>query len=95
MQIVIDIDEDIYEHAKNKSEDSRDEGTAMRAIEKGVILPKNHGRLIDAGALDKEVISHVHSGDAESPKDCAKFSMMIITAPTIVGADKEETDGTN
>lgn len=35
MQIVIEIPEHVYEHAKEMSEDSRDEGEAMRAIAKG------------------------------------------------------------
>lgn len=35
MKIVIDIPEEIIEHAKNKSEDSNDEYVAMRAIANG------------------------------------------------------------
>lgn len=35
MKLLIDIPEHIYEHAKEMSEDSRDEGEAMRAIAKG------------------------------------------------------------
>ena len=90
MRLVIDIPKKEYEKYKRIG-DSRD--ILFEAIRKGVLLPKGHGRLIDAGALDKEVINHVHSGNAESPKDCAKFSIMIITAPTIIEADKEAEDG--
>lgn len=35
MQLIIDIPEHVYEHAKEMTEDSRDEGEAMRAIAKG------------------------------------------------------------
>lgn len=35
MKLLIDIPEHIYEHAKEGSEDSRDEGEAMRAIANG------------------------------------------------------------
>ena len=35
MKLLIDIPEHIYEHAKEMSEDSRDEGEAMRAIANG------------------------------------------------------------
>jgi hypothetical protein len=35
MKLLIDIPEHIYEHAKEESEDSRDEGEAMRAIANG------------------------------------------------------------
>ena len=35
MKLLIDIPEHIYEHAKEGTEDSRDEGEAMRAIANG------------------------------------------------------------
>ena len=35
MKLLIDIPEHVYEHAKEESEDSRDEGEAMRAIANG------------------------------------------------------------
>lgn len=90
MKVVIDIPEDVLKRTVFYREfrDLNDCVTTIKALEKAVPLPKGHGRLIDAGALDKEVISHVHSGYAESPKDCAKFSMMIITAPTIIEAEE-------
>ena len=40
MKIVIDIDEEIIEHAKEHSEDSNDEWSALRAIENGTPLEK-------------------------------------------------------
>lgn len=46
MKLLIDIPEHIYEHAKEESEDSRDEGEAMRAIANGSPLSKGHGDLI-------------------------------------------------
>ena len=45
MKLVIEIPDHIYEHAKNRSEDSYDEWDAMRAIAKG--LPKLHGKWIE------------------------------------------------
>ena len=36
MKILIEINDDIYEHAKETSEDSRDEFNAMRAIANGI-----------------------------------------------------------
>ena len=36
MKLLIDIPDHIYEHAKEGSEDSRDEGEAMRAIANGI-----------------------------------------------------------
>lgn len=47
MKVLIEIPEHVYEHAKETSEDSIDETTAMRAIANGTPLPKGHGDLID------------------------------------------------
>lgn len=95
MKLVIDISEKIYDAIMSDEMPTIEQMSAIvLRIYQGIPLPKGHGRLIDAGALDKEVISHVHSGYAESPKDCAKFSMMIITAPTIIEADKAESEET-
>ena len=47
MQIVIEIDKDQYEQVKQYS-GSYDFGNA---IANGVVLPENHGRLIDADSL--------------------------------------------
>lgn len=38
MKLVIDIDEEVVEHAKEQSEDSHDEWKAMRAIANGTPL---------------------------------------------------------
>lgn len=53
MQIVIEIDEEVIEHAKEMTEGSIDEYKAIRAIANGTPLPKGHGRLIDADELLK------------------------------------------
>ena len=45
MKILIEITDDIYEHAKDTSEDSNDEFTAMRAIAHGT--PINDGGICD------------------------------------------------
>lgn len=41
MRVIVEIDEEIYEHARIKSEDSNDEWNAMRAIANGIPLPAN------------------------------------------------------
>ena len=38
MKIVIEIDEEIYEHIKDNSTDSNDEYTVMRAIANGTVI---------------------------------------------------------
>ena len=52
MQIVIEIDEDYYEIIKEWFDSGVGLGTGSTAIAKGTPLPKNHGRLIDADALN-------------------------------------------
>lgn len=45
MKLVIDIPEEVIEHAKNKSEDSNDEYVAMRAIANGTPIGEYRDRL--------------------------------------------------
>ena len=62
MKIVIDISENIYKLIRSADNASRDfvyKADLMRAINDGVLLPKNHGRLIDADYLKD--ISLVHN----------------------------------
>ena len=101
MQIVIDIDEKIYRHIVSmqfcipglRSGKSLLEQT-LKAIRTGTPLPKGHGRLIDADALN---ISHgvflprVNGNTLGCPAD-AVFVSDIDDAPTIIEADKESED---
>ena len=85
MQIVIDIDENIYtrlfDNCKNNLYDMR---AVCYAVRKGTIIPKGHGRLID-------------ESDIEWAKFKSKYSEYdelvhwedIEDAPTIISADKE------
>lgn len=79
MKLIVDISKYIYEHAKEKSEDSNDEWDAMRAIANGIPLPKGHDRLIEAKRL-KEVFRRNTGYD---------YHDLIDNAPTIIEADKE------
>ena len=101
MKLLIDIPEHIYEHAKEGSEDSRDEGEAMRAIANGSPLPKGHGRLIDADALKKYIDDcDCCVGCEDESYGCADkckcpdyldegMERIINNQPTIIEADKE------
>ena len=82
MQIVIDIDDHKYTQIKEDAEKFRSKGMVVphlyKVIESGVSLPKGHGRLIDADALNRKDVN------------CANVPMNFIdTAPTIIEADKE------
>lgn len=41
MNVLINISDEIYRHAKDGSEDSNDEWNAMRAIANGISIPDN------------------------------------------------------
>lgn len=78
MQIVIDIDDNLYTRLfDNGDEYVADMRRACVAIRKGAVLPKGHGRLIDADALDRRNVN------------CANVPMNFVdVAPTIIEADK-------
>ena len=74
MQIVIEIDENLYTRLFDVGvEYIEDMHEACVAIRKGTPLPKGHGRLIDADDIDNHIVGSVDT------RDC----------PTIIAADKE------
>ena len=80
MQIVIDIDENVFTRLfDNGIEDyeiAKDDLCAIaKTIRKGTPLPKGHGRLIDA---DKFISEHF-----------GEIARLVDDAPTIIEADTE------
>ena len=65
MTIVIDIPEHIYEHAKESSEDSRDEFDAMRAIANGTQqesrseIPNTCGDAVSRAIVQEEITKSI------------------------------------
>ena len=88
MQIVIDIPEESYNNLKIGCTQRVSDGEMIEAIVNGTPLPKGHGRLGDLDALEEE-ISSWGMNDYE-PLD---FIDAIDDAPTIIGADKAESEG--
>ena len=78
MKIVIDIDEESYEHIKAYSNEEV-LPIGWYAIINGTPLPKGHGRLIDADALQTEMEKDVRK--AMSFVDLKDF---VWLAPTII-----------
>lgn len=84
MKVVIDIDKIFYERAKQG--DLVAYYPIVHAIKNGVVLPENHGRLIDADEINLQDISPVDG-----------FSVYGATAedidltPTVLEAESEET----
>lgn len=96
MQIVIDIPDnyiDILSDIKNGSIASQ---MILKAVKKGTILPKGHGRLGDLDALEEEIVNGIKAGNYEKGyeefahiidmDDCVEC---ILYAETIIEADKE------
>jgi hypothetical protein len=78
MQIVIEIDDELYEIIKNpkKLETMYHAGRLCKAVNSGKVLPKGHGRLIDADAVLEEPFGNTY-------KD-------IDIAETIIEAESED-----
>lgn len=77
VDLVIKIPDYLYEDIKNSNTIFReDERTCYEAVKNGTPLPKGHGRLIDADALQE---------------DCLwwETDLEVSKAPTIIEADKE------
>lgn len=84
MKIVIDIPEVEYEKIMNGYMPLYEAANLIRDIQNGTPLPKGHGRLIDADALQK------FANEQEE-----KYGISIIDIdeqPTIIEADKEDNE---
>ena len=81
MQIVIDIPKELYDYMKNEKYnehlDKRFDSQIRYAVVNAIPLPKGHGRLIDGDELE----SHMKIG-----------YNIVKSAPTIIEADKAESD---
>ena len=96
MKIVIDISEELYEIIKElvKKQNSvfPEADSAEKIILNGTPLPKNHGRLIDADALEcHRQIQIVPCGNGKYTDITVYYQNDIDIAPTIIEADKEES----
>lgn len=90
MQIVIDIDEDLYDTIKNlevfittQRSGKRIINGSINAIKNGIRLPKGHGRLIDADAFERRFM---FDSDIEDMQDVI---YALRDYKTIIEADKE------
>lgn len=78
MQIVIDIPEKLACEGFERSFTEEEKNILIKAIGNGTPLPKGHGRLIDANALNRRNVN------------CANVPMNFIdVAPTILERDRE------
>lgn len=102
MQIVIEIDEELYEAIKSDRINYYDALDGFEAIANGTPLPKGHGRLIDADAEAKRwgLDKATKYGNETSEQQHFSFSTMMMyeiadildDADVILEADKEVSD---
>ena len=97
MQIVIDICEYTYKGILKGKEVDIDETEVINAVKNGVVLPKGHGRMIDADAFIKAECSQCDGNCGVCDCDClnckseyrCEFIKDIDSADVIIEADKE------
>lgn len=97
IEVVIKIDEEIYKRLQSLSKGDYFEhdlsGNLMRRIANGISLPKGHGRLIDADALEKKMCDREEElGDDRAMWESSAVSVALdMFAPTIIEAESEES----
>ena len=91
MQVVIDIDENLYTRLFDMGANTmRDMRAACSSIRNGTPLPKGHGRLIDADKLVPDCQEDsVYYDDDEHSEFTAVGIAQIECADTIIETDKE------
>ena len=103
MQIVIDIDDDLYTRLFDNGVDNYDDAVDMaKAIRKGTSLPKGHGHLIDKRELEKFAFEHDIGSNAldgsliydagETERGDIIWKPLFEAISTIIEADKVESE---
>lgn len=115
MQIVIDIDDRVYEMVMNTGTFGTYKFNTSKAIRNGTPLPKGHGNLKDELDLDltapslgtdeyiydlmaKHNVDYMNGDDEDKVRVFAMdlihgCNNVIETAPTIIEADRTESEG--
>ena len=98
MQIVINIDDEDYDDITLTGGNIINLGVLLdlrEAVRNGTPLPKGHGRLIDADALEKKMCDREEElNDDKAIWESSAVSVALdMFASTIIEADKEASDG--
>ena len=94
MQIVIDIDENLYTRLFDNGVDNYDDAVDMaKVIRKGTPLPEHHGDLIDVNVLKNNIhyvpLAPIFQGDYVTYRNVI-FADILDMLPTIIeGSDTE------
>ena len=99
IELVIKIPEEVYKAYKmsstlcmlNTDQKNIAKNYLINAILNGTPLPKGHGRLVDADALEKKMCDReAEIGDDRALWESSAVSVALdMFAPTIIEADKE------
>lgn len=81
MKLIIDISEHIY--ASSKVLADIDGSPILKAIKNGIVLPEQHGRLVDVNLLCEDLIKRWDIADA-AKEEMIKSIMAEIVTPIIV-----------
>ena len=92
MQIAIDIDEEIYNHMKERFmygyADTELDKVGF-AVRNGTPLPKGHGDLVDRGMQD-DVIMRLNEDDWQITRgEYKRFDRILFEFPVVIPADEE------
>ena len=92
MKLIIDISEEQYELVRHGNKSYTTELELMNAVANGTSLPKGHGRLVDADALEKKMCDREEElGDDEALWESSAVSVALdMFAPTIIEAEGSE-----
>lgn len=92
VEVVIRLPKEQYNNILNKGQVIALSGYE-KMIGKGTVLPKGHGRLVDAEKIAREV-NRAWTLWEKKGEDCYLFAdvltPMLISQPTVIEADKEE-----
>lgn len=93
MEIVIEMSEEKYEWIKENNPKA-DKNSIIGAIVYGTPLPKGHGRLKDIGKCNRKLF-YKQCGGANSLITVKNAFDMLLSLPTIIEADKAESEKNN
>ena len=92
MELIIKINDELYTRLFDNGVDNYDDAVDMaKAIRKGTPLPRGHGRLIDANAVESEMdeqFAYITSPLLDRVQ-VGQFYQLLYGAPTIIEADIE------
>lgn len=104
MQIVIDIPDELYEDIMAHNGENRESAKSAyyfeSLIKNGISLPKGHGRLVDADALEELCYEHEIGNDAFDGEPLIEqgqyddgdniWKPLFDFAPTLIESDNKE-----